>query len=135
MKYRILKGYKYDLVGMFDIFTQIKGFVFATPWYDLYENGWLVIQDRYAWDGPTDPGIDTKNFMIASLVHDVLYQAMREGHLPRTQRKAADKELRRICLEQGMSKFRAWYAYHFVRIMGRRYSLPEKKPRGKVVEI
>lgn len=135
MKYRILEGYKYDLVDAFSIQTNIKSFYIDTAWYRLSKDGVLVIHSRYCWDGATDPGIDTKNFMISSLVHDVLYQAMREGHLPRTKRKAADKELRRICLEQGMSKLRAWWVYKFVRIMGKRYAMPEKKPRGAVVEV
>ncbi len=136
LAYKILKGYKY-MVYKYDfvIQTNIKGFRFVTPWYSLNEHGELSAEATYCRDGPTDPGIDTKNFMIGSLTHDVLYQAMREGHLPRTQRKAVDQELRRICLENGMSKIRAWYVYHFVRIMGKRFALPEKKPRGRIIEV
>lgn len=135
MKYRILDGYYCDLHELESIKTEIKGFSFDTPWYGLRQTGWLIIAKHYAWDGPSKPAIRTRNFMMGSLVHDVLYQAMREGHLPRTQRKAVDQELRRICLEQGMSKIRAWWVYHFVRIMGKRFALPEKKPRGRIVEI
>lgn len=135
MKYRILKGYKYDLVDQFMVHTKIKDFHITTPWFVLHHSGMLTIYPHYAWDGATDPAFDTKNFMVGSLVHDVLYQAMREKHLPLTQRKAVDKELRRICLEQGMNPIRAWYVYNFVRIMGKRYALPEKKKRGKVVEV
>ncbi len=135
MKYRILDGYKYQLWDDFMIQTNIKGYNFTASWYTLHESGMLTIHLHYCWDGATDPGIDTKNFMIASLVHDCLYQAMREKYLPRSKRKAVDEEMHRICLEQGMGKIRAWWCYNFVRIMGKKYAEPEKKPRGKVVEV
>lgn len=135
LTYRELKGYKYDVWEEFTIQTNIKTFMFQTPWYQLMPSGTLIIPPRYAWDGATDPAIDTKNFMVSSLVHDTLYQAMREGHLPRTQRESVDKELPRICQEYGMSDFRAWYAYNFVRVMGERFALPEEKPRGRIVTI
>lgn len=78
---------------------------------------WLKIENRYAWDGPSGPTIDTESFMRGSLVHDALYQLMREGHLDRKiWRLYADKLLRKICLEDDMSKFRAWYVYHSVRL-------------------
>ena len=135
MKYRELRGYKYSLVDELTIRTNIKAFIFQAPWYQLVPSGMLTIPAHYCWDGPTDPGIDTPNFMIGSLVHDVLYQAMREGHLPLTKRKAVDQELRRICLEQGMSKIRAWWVYRFVRVTGKWFALPEKKPRGRIIEV
>ena len=52
----------------------------------------MSVQKDYAWDGPSGPTIDTRNSLRASLVHDVLYQAMREGGLPRTFRRRADLE-------------------------------------------
>ena len=41
----------------------------------------MIVEKDYAWDGPSGPTIDTSNSMRASLVHDVLYQAMREEGL------------------------------------------------------
>ena len=77
----------------------------------------LTVEERYAWDGPSGPTIDTKSFMRGSLIHDALYQLMREGHLDRkVWRLYADKLLRKLCLEDGMSKFRAWYVYNAVRL-------------------
>jgi hypothetical protein len=35
----------------------------------------------YAWNGPSGPTLDTRNFMRGSLVHDALYQLMREGRM------------------------------------------------------
>ncbi|MDH3345874.1 MAG: hypothetical protein OEL75_01675, partial [Kiritimatiellaceae bacterium] len=50
-----------------------------------------------------------------SLVHDALYQLMREGFLPESCREDADQELHRICREDGMCRFRAWYVLLGVR--------------------
>lgn len=84
----------------------------------LSTDGTLRIRADYAWDGPSGPTIDTKNFMRGSLVHDALYQLMREGYLPGSYRDEADDELRRICLEDGMSGLRAWWVYQGVRLGG-----------------
>lgn len=76
----------------------------------------LDIKKGYAWDGPSGPAIDTSNFMRGSLVHDALYQLIRQGHLPPHYRRVADKELKRLCLEDGMSRIRAWWVYETVRL-------------------
>ena len=81
----------------------------------LETSGALFVPKWYAWDGPSGPAIDTKNFMRGSLVHDVFYQLMRVGWLPHVWRKAADEELVRICKEDGMSAIRAWWVYQGVR--------------------
>lgn len=77
--------------------------------------GLLTMKKGYAWDGPSGPTIDTKNFMRGSLVHDALYQLMRNGQLAPQWREGADQELRRICREDGMNRFRAWYVLQGVR--------------------
>ena len=61
----------------------------------------------------------TDNFMRGSLVHDVLYQMMRRGQLPEALCfHAANDELRKICLEDGMSRLRAWYVWKAVEDFG-----------------
>lgn len=86
----------------------------------------LEIASGYAWDGPSGPAIDTDTFMRGSLVHDALYQLMREGKLSSKYRKRADELLRTICLEDGMNPFRAWYIYHGVRLFSG-YAAKERK--------
>ena len=51
-------------------------------------------------------------------MHDALYQLIRKGYLEQKDREIADIELKRICLEDGMWKWRAWYVYHAVRLGG-----------------
>ena len=133
MKYRHLHGYKYET--MKEVFVETACLNFKTD-YVLIINNKMCIKPRYAWDGPSGPTFDTKTFMRGSLVHDVYYQLMREGHLDRKKwRKYADEELRRICLEDGMSKFRAWYVYKTIRVFGVFTCKPRENPRGRIVEI
>ena len=131
MKYRKLHGYKYLLEALKSV--DINTPVVARHKYFTIAMNFVVIHKGYAWDGPSGPTFDTPNFMLGSLVHDVFYQAMREGLLPASFRKTADLELRRICIEQGMSKFRAWYVYNAVRIFSN--VKPEKNPRGEIIDL
>lgn len=71
----------------------------------------LLIGAGYAWDGTSGPVIDTKENMRGSLVHDALYQLLREEVLPPSYRQPADAEFRRICIEDGVSAWRAWMWY------------------------
>ena len=82
--------------------------------------GELVIDPGYEWDGPSGPAIDTDNFMDGSLVHDLLYQLMREKWLKPVwkYRMKADKEMRLQTTKDGMSFVRRWYTWLGVRIGG-----------------
>lgn len=119
-------GYKYQLVESYFVDTPIRpGALIVTRFLVMQPSGRLGIHDGYAWDGPSGPSIDTANFMRGSLVHDALYQLMRERHLGQEHRAAADELLRQICIEDGMSWFRAWYVYRSVRVFGGRRAAPE----------
>lgn len=113
-------GYKYQLCETCTVFISIKPpEPILTQYINLYTNGCLVIKEGYAWDGPSGPTIDTQTFMRGSLVHDALYQLMRENHLSRIEcREEADKILRQLCLEDGMWHIRAWWVYWGVRFFG-----------------
>jgi hypothetical protein len=86
----------------------------------------LTIAAGYAWDGASGPAIDTLNFRNGSLVHDILYQMMKEGGLPATRanRKRADQVLREICRADGMSYIRATWVYLGVQTFARRWAVP-----------
>ncbi len=134
-------GYKYQLKKTVTLPTRIlpddekviDGFV------RLGVDGALEIANGYAWDGPSGPTIDTKNFMRGSLVHDALYQLMREAGLDKaTWRKTADEELVRFCGLDGMSRVRRWWVLKAVRRFADLAASPEsrkpisKAPRGCV---
>ena len=113
-------GYKYQLKAEYAVQIDIRP---ATPidieYVALTTAGVLTIREGYAWDGPSGPTIDTLNFMRGSLVHDALYQLMRERQLDEgTYRDAADRLLQKICKEDGMSTLRAWTVYEGVHFFG-----------------
>ncbi len=139
LRYRHLKGYKYETMSRYEFWLP-KLLPPATSdyvWIDNYQDeSFVTIKKRYAWDGASGIfTIDTKTFMRGSLVHDAFYQLIREGCLNRKYRKYVDQLLKKICLEDGMNKFRAWYVYKAVRIFGKKSSMPRKNPRGKLVEL
>ena len=119
-----------------------------TEFIDLERNGGLLIRRGFAWDGPSGPAIDTKNFMRASLVHDALYSLMRDGYLPVGFKDQADRLLRAMFIEDSMvligpkpggiarviwlakvaaMQTRAAWIYAAVRTFARRATTPEGK--------
>jgi hypothetical protein len=117
MMYRSLKNWKYQMTGWCVYEVDIPG-NYENDWMDL-RNGFLHIKAGYCWDGPSGPTIDTENFMRGSLIHDALYQLMREGKISLSYRRRADELLREICLKDGMSRLRAWWVYWGVRLFAR----------------
>lgn len=113
-------GYKYQLAKTYAVQTDIIPMQdVVTEYILLGMTGWLTIMEGYAWDGPSGPTFDTPDFMRGSLVHDALYQLMRQKHLdPDIYRERADNLLRSVCLEDGMPHFRAQYVYEGVRAFG-----------------
>lgn len=124
--YKSLKNYKYELLLPYwyqtDIKTEKQIRIETTgikTFVSLDLDGLLKISAGYAWDGPSGPTFDTKSFMRGSLVHDALYQLMREEKLDHIKyRDTADQILKKICLEDGMGSFRAAYVYRFVSWFG-----------------
>ena len=109
-------GYKYQLRETYSCRIELQPeSPIKTDWIELDSDGKLTIRNGYAWDGPSGPAFDTPSFMRASLVHDALYQLMRERHLNEEHREAADRIMRRICREDGMWPARAWWCYLGVR--------------------
>ena len=73
--------------------------------------GVLAIHAGYAWDGASGPVIDRPSVMRASLIHDALYQLIREGHLSIKFRDQCDRLFKRLCIEDGTNKFLAHIYY------------------------
>lgn len=125
------KDYKYQLKENYLTDIPIKpGINIITDYIDLTVNGNLIVKKGYAWDGPSGPTIDTLNFMRGSLVHDALYQLMREEKIDNKKfRNPADKLLQQMCRDDGMTAIRAWLVYIGVRYGGGPAADPaNKKP-------
>ncbi|KAA3619948.1 MAG: DUF1353 domain-containing protein [Calditrichaeota bacterium] len=123
------KGYKYQLTATYSVKIKIKpetAIKSSSGYVELDAEGNLTITQGYAWDGPSGPTFDTRNFMRGSLIHDALYQLMREKLLDKdTHREPADRLLQSMCREDGMSKLRAWWVYKGLRIGGDPAADPE----------
>jgi len=123
-------GYKYQLLENYSLKTGItpEGDI-VSDFVTLRRNGELLVRKGYAWDGPSGPAVDTKNFMRGLLVHDALYQLMRDNGLPTQWRDEADTELRRCCFEDGMSWLRAWWVHRAVRLAATKEASPESQKK------
>ena len=79
-----IRKYGYILSKKVCVDTKIntgKNFIIqeaGKPMLILSKTGFLEIEPNYAWDGTSGPVKDTSANMFASLVHDALYQLMRE---------------------------------------------------------
>ena len=127
MKYKRIGHYKYQLLEDVTFVTPLRIAPYSytvvrdetSRWLILRSCGELLILKGYCWDGASGPAMDTPSIMWGALIHDALYQLMREGGLPLSYRKAADKLLRRMCRQKGMFWVRAWWVYWAVRIFGK----------------
>ncbi len=171
LRYQELHGYKYRVWTEESVCINMRFDepIIGNRYFKLYVGNdahpgqtLLSVKEDYMWDGPSGPTIDDRTNMRASLVHDVLYQAMREGLIDRSYRKAADQELRRLMIKDGLAWLkkpinpkdkknpkknrdtalnRAWVRaraqgyYLAVRTFGAKTSLPGYDTRGKIVEI
>lgn len=119
MKYRRVDGWKYELAEDEVCETGIRiPALIDTPLIAMHKDGFLLIMKWYAWDGPSGPAIDSKNFLRASLVHDALYQLIRMKLLAPERRADADRVLQRLCIQDGMSRIRAAWVYYSLRTFG-----------------
>ena len=121
--------YKYQLTENYSMNISIRPKTnIDTDYIALDTAGNLLVKKGYAWDGPSGPVIDTNENMRASLVHDALYQLMRNKHLStRVHRKAADQLFKDMCKEDGVSNFRASVYYKALRKFGRPAASPQNK--------
>jgi len=126
MKYRA--GGKYQLAEDYEVMTPIQPVGTVRHGYITLQNSGLIqIEAGYMWDGPSGPTVDTPDFMRGSLVHDAFYELMREGKLSIKHRKAADKLLRFMCIEDGMEKLRAAWVYQAVHEFGEASAMRQKE--------
>jgi len=94
--------------------------------YIILDGGKLSLKQGYAWDGPSGPVIDTRALMRPSVVHDALYQLMREALLDLSYRGLADDIFRTHCLEDGVSRLRARRLRWGLKVFGEKYARPTR---------
>lgn len=130
-KYQLTRNYKHQdaIIGLPGCNAEIGYDITSGRALRITPNGILTIDAGYCWDGPSGPTIDTKDFMRGSLVHDALYQFLRDGKFgkPKSKtwkrsRKLADQLLRDICIADGMWRIRAGWVYAAVRAFGAKYA-------------
>lgn len=95
-----------EIISVDDDMDHVK----CGPFLALWPSGKMRIYEGYAWDGPSGPAFDTPNFMTPSMVHDALYQLMRNRVIPRDPFRAmADEIMYQMCKRRGMCGARAWW--------------------------
>jgi len=110
------RGYRYQLVEPYEVLLPIHPPKdMADDYLDLTTEGRLTILKGYAWDGPSGPTIDTTSSIRGSLIHDALYQLMREHKLGPEYRSVADALLYQYLVDDGMLRARALIWYQAVR--------------------
>ena len=119
-KYRLEKTYLVD-TGIRPITTRSTAFV------RLGIDGELEVRAGYSWDGPSGPTRDVPEWMRASLVHDALYQLLRESGLDQSFRLPADRLMRTHLLEDGMRPTKAAIAFYGVRWFGKTSAAPRRR--------
>lgn len=110
--------YKYMVITIFKIKLDSQIRNFKSKYYE-FSNSMLFIKQGYTWDGASGPTIDTSSIMIASLVHDVIYQAIREG--APIKKKEADLIFYKLMLKKSnsfISKIRAKYFLFALKLFG-----------------
>ncbi len=90
----------------------------SDPFYTI-KSGTISAQVGYAWDGASGPVLDTHRTLRATLIHDILYQAIRQHKIDRADRRLADRIMLAILKEDRMwfPRRLCWYAA--VRLFGR----------------
>lgn len=146
MKYSRTKHYKYKLEVNFGVTTGITGYGFDNHFMMMCNNGFLKVKAGYTWDGSSIPhkglirvlslwAYDPDRYCKkASLVHDALCQAMREGLIPTARKGKADHLYYEMCIEGGLPKWRAKKRFDALRKFGDSGIKPEKNPRNRIYD-
>lgn len=133
MKYRLTEPQYYIVAENIYVPIQLEAPAFTHEFFQ-FEEGRMLVKEDYAWDGPSGPAIDTLNSMLASAVHDALYQAIELGLLSSRYRKQCDRVYYDLCRKNGMSRFRAWYQYSTIRKFYKPWKKLFRKDYTKVYE-
>jgi hypothetical protein len=127
--YRRVRNYKYQLR---EDFTYNLGRTFdpapiGNEFIEITADGIITIRKHYAWDGVSGPVIETQANIKASLVHDALYQLMREGHLDHVMyREWSDRLFMEMCRKGGVWGSVAAIYLRALRLFGAKNARPRE---------
>ena len=74
--------------------------------YELDGSTYFLARAGWIWDGD-DVVADVRSCIEASMFHDWLYGKISKGHIPKSYRKASDKEYVHLLRNNGMSHLRS----------------------------
>ena len=122
-------GYKYQLAATDDYVTSFRpGKDIITDFIRLDQNGKMSVYKGYAWDGVTW-FLDLLKLIRASLVHDALYQLMRENHLSPNDWRKADHMFKSYALADGVNPILVKLLMVVLKVANGRFAQPKlKKP-------
>lgn len=123
--YRKVRLYKYQVCAPVRIDLRVSGHHLWLPPRDFNVGPYVTVQGcvvhvapGYAWDGTSGPTLDTHMCMVGSLVHDILYQAIRAGTLDPSYRKTADDVMYDLFVAGGLPRPWAWVRWAMCRAFG-----------------
>lgn len=94
----------------------------STKWLSLH-NQILTIEEGYGWDGDTGLIEQNKCTVLASCVHDALYDLLRRGLIHYSYRLQADQLYLELAILGGLPRLRAMVRYYAIRWFGEPHSL------------
>lgn len=110
---RYKRGYDYHLLADAVFYTGIRpDHDIVADFYEIRTTGVIIAKKGYAWDGST--GVpDTRYCMAASLLHDIICQAVQEGRLHKRWKLTGDFEYYALSRRNGM-----WPPRASIRLLG-----------------
>lgn len=127
-------GIEFKVIPFFDKFEVTEDFwisigkgewAFQRSMYWLGPDGTLTVKAGTHWDGSSGPTVDTDADKVPSLVHDMLYGAMKKRRLPLSLRKWSDRLYRDLLIQHGKPRLVAVWRYVALRLFGRKYASPD----------
>lgn len=115
MQYQKVQGFRVYKIWSYPTGVE-PGLIIRTYYIDLVL-GELFMKKGFCFE-PSGPTFKTKNFMQGSCVHDALYWLMCHGYLSHKWKHEADRLMRQICLEDGMSRIRSRWCFEAVDKLG-----------------
>ena len=126
-RYKLKKDFCIDYQKEFGLALTLRSNL-SEPHFTLSDTQ-LCAKEGYAWDGASGPVVQTKNSVRATLVHDIMCQAMASNRSIRTRknRRTADRIFLRILKADGMSWPRRQIWYRAVRMFGGKRTKAENR--------